>query len=366
MSPRVLLIPCSCLAVAVAMGICTLSVQAERILYLDAAAPGLMPDTFWVDLSESQHDFMATGMESSRPIHVDNPGSSDDYYDFELDNGFVGVGDESLFDFETDVAGAGMGTPFSIHAYFKRTGFLGGGNTGENLVTKTEAGTQGQFKGWIFSGNGDNPSRVDMFMQVGNNTERLYHRIQDDAGHPSGFNDLNVMLSVTHDGSGTLEGTKQYVNGVLQATTWTADGLGTNPEGSTMRNDQPLKLGWVDAFGGDNVRTGTDSNMYFVEVHDTVLTEAEVVARWNNGDPERATVSPDRPSFGIDAIGQTDVSLITFQSVIGKTYELQYTIDTNAPAWTSVGLSMEGTGGTMNMADPDGFSAERSYRVYGY
>ena len=173
MSPRVLLIPCSCLAVAVAMGICTLSVQAERILYLDAAAPGLMPDTFWVDLSESQHDFMATGVESSRPIHVDNPGSSDDYYDFELDNGFVGVGDESLFDFETDVAGAGMGTPFSIHAYFKRTGFLGGGNTGEFLVMKTNVEGGGQFNGWLFGGNGDNPSRVDMFMQVGNNTERL-------------------------------------------------------------------------------------------------------------------------------------------------------------------------------------------------
>jgi hypothetical protein len=357
-------IPKACAGIAAfAVGLTVLNVPAERILYLDAAAPGALPNLFWTDLTTNEHDFIASGNAGfSPPVYVDNPGSDNDYYDLELNNGFAGIGDESLFDFDTEVAGAGLGTPFSIHVYFRRTGFLGGGNTGETLVTKAEEGTAGQFAGWMFSANGDNAQRADVYMQVGNNVDRLFHRIQDNANHPSGFTDNDVMMTMTHDGSGTLAGTKQYVNGIDQAITWSLDALGNNPVGSSMTNESPLRIGWTDVFGSSE-NVGTDANLYFVEVHDTVLTQGEVTTRWNSGNPTRETVSPDRPSILIKSIGPTNDTGLSFSSVTGRTYELQSTVETNSPSWISTGLNQDGTGGNMTLVDPSGFDTGKTYRV---
>ena len=105
--------------VAVLIGLIGLPVSAERILYLDASAPGEMSDTegtFWLDHTASEYDLIAVGAPA--PTHVDNPGEANDYWAFDPNNGFKGIGDENLLDFETDVeAGPGLGDPFSLNAY---------------------------------------------------------------------------------------------------------------------------------------------------------------------------------------------------------------------------------------------------------
>jgi len=60
--------------VAAGVGLNALPAQAERILYVDAAAPGSLPDFFWTDLTTNEYDFISTG--SPPPVHVDNAGSS--------------------------------------------------------------------------------------------------------------------------------------------------------------------------------------------------------------------------------------------------------------------------------------------------
>ena len=275
------------------------SSQAAVIGLWDAAAPGADPANTWADHSSSGYDLgLEVGDAGAGPVH-----NAAGYYDMDLGNGFVGNGSasETIFDFETDVAGAGLGTPFSIHVYKHRTGFLGGGQTGENMVGKTtnHPGAGGQFAGWLWGGNGDNAQRFDFSMQVGNNSERLYHRVQDDAGHAAGINDVDVLLTVTHDGTGTHAGTQQYVNGVAAAQPWQLDTLTLNAEGSSVLSDEHLRIGW-QPWGGNSANSGTDSNLYFVEIHDTALSAEDVLARWNGGSPVRV---PEPASLALLALG---------------------------------------------------------------
>ena len=337
-----------------ALALSILPSPADRILYLDAAAPGSLPNLFWTDLTANQHDFIITG--DPAPVHVDNPGSVNDYYDMELDNGFIGLGDESLFDFETDHAGAGLGTPFSVNVYLQVTQFHV--EMGKVLVSKTDEPATGQFQGWIFSLNGDKQNRADFFAQPGNNRDRLYHRIDDETGFPGGFTGEDIMVTLTHDGSGTHGGTKQYVNGTeVTIHPWRQDGLN-----GSITNDNPIKIGTNHAFN-DGAGIGEDANLYFVEIYDTELTAGEIAMRWNGGDPDRATVSPDRPSVLIPDFESVDTTGVQFTSVTGNTYLLQYTIDTNVPNWLNTGVSVPGGGGPMTLYDPGGFDSNRTYRI---
>ena len=282
----------------IASGVCGtivafgLSSQAAIIGHWDAAAPGANSSTTWQDHSASGYDMGAAG---SAGAPVWNAGG---WYDLDRGNGFVGTGDNSVFNFETEVAGAGLGTPFSIHIYQHRTSFPGGGTTGENWVGKGPQETEnaGQWNGWLWGGNGDNAQRVDMSMQVGNNSDRMYHRIQDDDGHPAGFSDLDVMQTMTHDGSGTLAGTKQYINGLPEGITWTLDTLTANMPGSSTQNEYPLYFGW----DGRGVESGTDANVYFIEIHNTVLSDQDVLDRWNDGSPSRV---PEPGMMALLALG---------------------------------------------------------------
>ena len=321
-------------------------------LAVDAAAPGSLPDFFWTDLTTNEYDFISTG--SPPPVHVDNAGSSNDYYDIDVMNGFVGIGDESIYDFETEVAGAGMGTPFSINVYLQVTSFIVEG--GKVLVVKTDEPGTGQFQGWVYSLNGDKGNRADFFMQPGNNADRMYHRIDDDSGFPGGFVGQDIMVTLTHDGSGSNGGTKQYVNGVeVTIHPYEQDALG-----GPITNNNQVKIGNNQSFNAD---VGEDANLYFVEIYDTELTAGEISARWNSGNPTRATVSPDRPSILISTFGRTDDTGLTFTSATGTTYELQSTIGTNPPNWISTGLSQGGTGDSMVLVDPTGFDTGKTYRV---
>lgn len=273
-----------------------MSSQAVLIGYWDAADPGPDPANVWMDHSVSGHDMGVLPGDAGAPP-VWNAGGR--YYDMDRGNGFSGLGNESDYDFETELAGAGLGTPFSIHIYQRRTSFPGGGNSGENWVGKgvqSSVPAPGLFNGFLYTGNGDNAQRVDFFMQVGNNADLMYHRIQDDDGHPSGFNDLDVLATMTHDGSGTLAGTKQYINGLPEATTWTADTLIFNAPGSSTLNDFPLYFGW-DTRGAES---GTDANIYFIEIHDGVLSDQEVLDRWNGGNPLRI---PEPGTLALLALG---------------------------------------------------------------
>jgi len=272
-----------------------LSSQAALIGYWDAAAPGANSSTVWQDHSPSGYDMGGVPGDAGH-LPSWNAGG---WYDMDRGNGFSGLGDESIYDFETEVAGAGQGTPFSIHIYQRRTSFPGGGNSGENWVGKgvqSSVPAPGLFNGFLYTGNGDNAQRVDAFIQVGNNADLMYHRIQDDDGHPSGFNDLDVMATMTHDGSGTLAGTKQYINGLPEATTWTADTLTANMPGSSTQNDFPLYFGW-DTRGAES---GTDANVYFIEIHNTVLSDQDVLDRWNDGSPSRV---PEPGMMALLALG---------------------------------------------------------------
>ena len=95
------------LAVAVMATVVGISAQARaaRTLWLDAAAPGANPGTTWEDLSPSGYDFANMGA-------THNAGTMSYHFVGDDEDIMVGIGDESLYDFETEKAGAGLGTPF--------------------------------------------------------------------------------------------------------------------------------------------------------------------------------------------------------------------------------------------------------------
>ena len=119
-----------------------------------------------------------------------------------------------------------------------------------------------------------------------------------------------------------------------------------------------------------------NADVYFVEIYDHALTVEEVVSRWNNGEPQRATVNPIRTSdsgFLVSSLTPVNDIGIEFLSELGKTYELQAKLgesetNTNAPpSWAKVegaGTSIAGTGGTLILSDPGGYDSNKTYRVF--
>ncbi len=69
------------------------------------------------------------------------------------------------------------------------------------------------------------------------------------------------------------------------------------------------------------------------------------------------------PLTGVTDIFLTDTHLIQFESVPGADYKLQYLADGTTNVWIEAGCFLTGTGGTMVLHDPDGYSASRTYRV---
>ncbi len=170
------------------------------------------------------------------------------------------------------------------------------------------------------------------------------------------------MLTITFDGSGTVDGTTQYINGVALPVGPKSDGMN-----GSIANSGVLKLGHNNATAccGGNEGQGIDANIYFVEIYDHVLTAQEITDRWNNGSPARATVSPDRPSVTIDTFGFADTIGYEITSVTGISYQLQSSVDTNTMVWDDAGGPLEGIGGAMTLFDPNGHDSNRTYRVVG-
>ena len=56
--------------------------------------------------------------------------------------------------------------------------------------------------------------------------------------------------------------------------------------------------------------------------------------------------------------------VIRIPSVLGHTYQLQYTASLTPANWTNIGLSQAGTGGVLTFTDPGGAAnAQRFYRL---
>ena len=80
---------------------------ANQVLYVDAAAPGADPNNTWADLSPSQYDFANDGAIYN---------AANKSYQFVDGSSLVGIGDESIYDFDT-AKGTGA-DPFTVVAYF--------------------------------------------------------------------------------------------------------------------------------------------------------------------------------------------------------------------------------------------------------
>ena len=196
------------------------------------------------------------------------------------------------------------------------------------------------------------------------------------------------MITVTHDGSGSTSGTQIFMNGVqAENLPWPVTDLNTGVDfvldesdlaGSTLNDDQ-LEIGANDDYGsgaanpgnpaGNN--NGMNANVYFIEIYDHALTAEEVVNRWNDGEPQRATVNPTRTSdsgFSVSSLTPVTVLGVEFLSELGKTYELQASAGgSDEASWAKVegpGTSIAGTGGTLILSDPGGYDSNKTYRVF--
>lgn len=277
------------LAVAVGVTVLGISAQARaaRTLWLDAAAPGANPGTTWEDLSPSGYDFANMGAtHNAATMSYHFVGDDEDI--------MVGTGDESLYDFETEKAGAGLGTPFSIVLYYRDTRDFAGANA---AITKRPANGLGPFvyvrnnsldfapTGRVDVGLGHVAIPPDVDPEDG--ADRVYHRI--DTGP---VNTDYHMVVITHDGSGTAAGTNQYLDGssVPLAPVYNEDNL----VGSIL-NDEQLRL------GTDLLNSGVfQGEMAIVEIWNEVLPGSYSEARWNGGQPQRV---PEPSTMVLAALG---------------------------------------------------------------
>jgi len=69
------------------------------------------------------------------------------------------------------------------------------------------------------------------------------------------------------------------------------------------------------------------------------------------------------PIAEVTDIFLTDTHIIQFESNLGIDYKLQYLASGTSNVWIDAGSFVIGTGGTMALYDPDGYSASKTYRV---
>ena len=311
--------------------------QAARILFLDAAMPGSDPTSVWEDLSPSGYDF------NNSPTSPATYNAANLTYDFEFTNRMDGVGNESLFDFETaygDPFPDGNPVPFSIVAFIDQDWSAGVG--GFAFVSKTDESGDGQFLGWILQGNQDFSKRFDFSMQPGNNVDRLYARTED--GFSQGSSGSPMLVVVTHTGFGqpSLD-VAWYVNGVQVPTVDVNDAL----DGTVLNNNQ-LVLGQADIGSGGDDNEGFQGSILFLEIHDVVLTPEEVAARWNGGAVER--VGQPLPVVSTTVTPVTSVQSVTFDTLSGLEYVVQHNDDAIGSNWISTS-KLVGNGGSLRAFD---------------
>ena len=260
-----------------------LSANADRIGYWNAANPGASPGTQWDDLSGSGHHLDLVDTGSGAPVHNAASGS----FTLNQANGFVGTGSSSDYDFDNS-AGGSSADPYTFNAYMN----WGGANQGDvpyTIMTKAdrpqEAG--GHYTGHAFSLSWDQQDALQVIQQTGNNSERTGARRGDGGDGVGSLGGQDVMMTVTHDGTGTPGGLALYANGIeLTSTKFAAGGL----NGTTL-NGGALQIGTNDDTGGiGQTNNGFAGDLYFVEIYDTALTGEEVLNRFNSI-PEPTTLA---------------------------------------------------------------------------
>ena len=337
----------NCLLVAAFSTAWALPSAAERILYIDAAAPGDDPENIWADLSASGYDFVQAG---STPAAYNAANLS---YDFEFTSGMDGVGDESIFDFDTawetgDTEPEGENaTPFTIVAFISQ---VLGGDAQWNIVSKTEMVPGEHFIGWTLKGGGGTGKNYSLNMQPGNNFDRHYLRTT------AGSINTPMLLTMSHDGSGETSGTSFYVDGVKAGPG--QFNFNENALYGSIRNNNPLVLGLNPEASSST--SGWHGSMFFIEIHDTVLTPEEVAGRWNGGDVFR----PGQKTRVVNSALVPITSLqISFETVGGFEYRVQETDDTIAGSWTDT-ATFNGTGDLLSTEMlPEASSPGKAYRV---
>jgi hypothetical protein len=94
-------------------------------------------------------------------------------------------------------------------------------------------------------------------------------------------------------------------------------------------------------------------------VYDRALSPAEIAANHAAGPAKAVPLAPVADATGISVI--PELGSVTFTTQVDRTYFLQST--TNPPNWSDTGARIDGTGGTVQLYDPDGFSTQKTYRV---
>ena len=319
---------------------------AERILYIDAAEPGDDPENIWADLSASGYDF-AHAAGSAATYNAANLS-----YDFVNTSSMVGLGDESIFDFDTawetgwDSPEGENATPFTIVAFISQLGPGGDGQWG--IVSKAKMIPGEHFKGWSLKGGGGDGKNYSLNMQPGNNTDRHYLRCT------AGYSNSAMLLTMSHDGTGETSGTNFYIDGVKR----NEFNFNENALFGSIRNNNPLILGANPDLGQGG--KGWQGSMFFIEIHDTVLTPEEVDERWNGGDVLRQGQNTRVVDSAIVPVRGLRIS---FETVGGFAYRLQ---ETDAPiggSWTDT-ATFNGTGDLVSTEWlPEASSPGKTYRV---
>ena len=123
----------------------------------------------------------------------------------------------------------------------------------------------------------------------------MYSRRVDTVGEAQDLSlaGRDALITITHDGSGTTDGTAFYINGdLIEVNDFTQNAL----SGSTSNNGQ-LEIGYTAARADSS---GFSGKWYFTEIHDAVLSAEDVGARWNGGNVSRV---PEPSSLALIGIG---------------------------------------------------------------
>jgi hypothetical protein len=278
---RMLLTAAAALAIAAVAG----ATRADRILYLDAATPGSSPSTAWEDLSASGYDFANNGA-------VYNAAGKS--YTFTGSTGvggnnahLTGTGNHALFNFDTEKAGTGQGTPFTVVMYYNLA--VGNNDVSPCVISKAESRNDtSRLRGWGMSPRSDDANggswgggggRFDVDVSNDGWMNRTFER--DTFSGTSGW----TLATITVDGSGTHEGISVYLNG---RTTPASEGYTEASLSGSILSGAPLEIGAMTA--GSN--TYFMGQIGFVEIWNEVKLPGYGTDRWNGGDPIRAIPEP--------------------------------------------------------------------------
>ena len=345
--------------VAVGVTGCLLSAAgawAELLLSLDARQPGASPGSQWEDLSGNNAPFTSNG----NPVH--NAGSG--IYTFSRNGLFTGnVANESLYDFDTDVAGPGQGDPYTVVIYAGIEGNQGR----EGMINKLDS-AGGNSTGWHTGLSQDEFGLNNVFTeQRVQNGNRAIIRTPGSAADPppntlSGIgvtaSVLNLyVLHISGSGSGSAQA-DVYINGGTAQAAETVFPFETLNSGSILNND-PLRIGGQLAHIA--ISKGFVGDIRFIEIWSGATAKDMSPADYSAWRFANLAVVMGNPPLGAPVPHETfSVDLFTEE---GVTYRLESTTGITGGSWVDTGARLVGNGQVMTFHDPSGVSVHMIYRV---